>query len=1792
VTDKKKPPEGAEPFDWDRALSEWDEKAFKPEVAKELPPGPAEPARPAPRPLYRPPTDLMGKAPPPRPPPPTTAPRPAAPARRSLPPPTPIASSEPPTARVYDVGDDGDGATMITSMPDVLAVAPPPPPVPRPVSRSPVPAPRTASPLPPYPSRVGLPSSAAPTRSPSPPPVVSTPTSDAAIDVALELPEVRAQQATVPAADEIDDIMRAAVGSVPPPPSAGETRGEPVSKPDPTADPPASAPEPPRSRRVHRAGDVRSWSDERPASEWLSEGARAALEGRAAWLEDEARATVDKVVRARGLLACSEILATVGDLGHAEEIATEARTIAPSVALAHRQARALLPSPPDPDDYLVALDIEAKAAPGAAARAHTTLIAADVLRGRGDDDGAGKRLDQAARLAPGDARPAVARAARALGRQDLSNAALRLPESGELGPIAEAIGTALRLRGIERKESEERAATAGELLLKARRALERADVAGAAALVAELATIPELARGATWLAASLGAVARSGRAEAARRLEALADGGVEKARRALVARGLELADPVAVARSLAGASGFSAAEMLAIGALAGLPPAGPDEVAAAGARPEMMPLVAAVGVVTTPMDAEAAPVRATYAAGTPRSRAAVRLGRLLAAGAEPHEVEKAIDALAADAPLALPAIELELSARAGNWAGVSRALEGWGAGRRSPAERAICALAAAVIAERAGDSQRATDAFGAARKSDPLSEAALRALASLSVVDLVSELNVLADDLGEGVPAAILRLEAIARAESSLPEPTRAALLERVHRAAPSIPIASFLGERMARRAGDVESALRWIRERQAHATDPIEAAIDAVREARLLMSDASEDPSLAAERLREAHQARPSDVALRELYERTAPDASDAASWRERRAAESTGAARATMYFEAALAYERAGDEEGALRSAEGAASTDAPLGIIARERAELRTGRVARLADELLSAAKGVDDTRSRREAYQRLATLDATARHDPASALLWHRSIIEESPDSKPSLRHIEQHLIGEGRDDELEPIAAAIANVLRSTGSGESSAHAELAARLRMRGAAGSWDSSYELVELAAAEREPTIWALRMRQAHARARLDDDAFVDATVRLSQRATQSSDLAALLGQAGEAALRRDRLDEARAMLDRATSEDPGDVNAWATLKEARSRAGDSTGAAEAAEALARSSLVPEHQLAAWYEAGSLWDARAEASAEGERTKSQDRAVVALEAAAAIDVAQGDVFDRLSRIYAARGMQPELASLLERRIAGISDPQARLAMEVRRGRLLLDVGDRAAARRAFESALGERPDDPDALAAFADLCVAEKDWEAVEQGLVRLARLLPTPEEQRAVYARLGDLYSGPLVNLARAEVALKEVLKRGPDDVRTMEKLVDVYKRQNDAARAAELQLELIGRAQSPEEKRARILELAAIHENTAHDNRRAEQTLETARREFPQDVGLLRALAEFYVRHHQTPAVNILLDRAGADARRALAAGRFTPASFGVIAAVSDLRGKKDAAAASAAMLAALEGRPAQLSRAGERALDARLDDVLAPDVLTTALRALLAKTGDALDVVSPVDTRALGASTVPADAPIARLAASLAVAAGIGTIHVLSSPKLGAACMPIGARPPSPPCVVVGQSMLADDRIGPFLLYRAIKLIAAKASAFARSSPSDMAVLVSAWLKCFNPTWQPQGINPALLNAAGGKLQAAMPKRLDPDIGMLALEVAGAIGTQQVTLGPNAIAWGNRVALLALGDANVALDAIAASSTPATTAPAAPAERAAWIGRTPAARELITFGVTDAFADARGRLNLR
>jgi hypothetical protein len=328
--------------------------------------------------------------------------------------------------------------------------------------------------------------------------------------------------------------------------------------------------------------------------------------------------------------------------------------------------------------------------------------------------------------------------------------------------------------------------------------------------------------------------------------------------------------------------------------------------------------------------------------------------------------------------------------------------------------------------------------------------------------------------------------------------------------------------------------------------------------------------------------------------------------------------------------------------------------------------------------------------------------------------------------------------------------------------------------------------------------------------------------------------------------------------------------------------------------------------------------------------------------------------------------------------------------------------------------------------------------------------------------------------------------------------------------------------------------------------------------------------------------------MLLDRAAADARRAFGAGRFAPAIFEIMAAVYDLRGKKDASNVVSATLAAFTAAPATIHGADARSGDVRLDEVLAPDALSPALRALLARTGDALDAVYPVDARAIHAAALPSSAQSLRdLAQSIAAGMGIQGLQMYVSPDLGSSVLAAGSTPPT---IVVGEALLAPSSVlaRTFLLVRALKLVQAHAAALPRVPAKDLPALIAAWLQAFNPTWQPQGIPAPQLAEIGRRLSQVMARRVDPDVGLIALEVAGSIGTQAAALGPAALTWANRTGLLAVGDPNAALDGIAWTLGQTTGAPRSPQERASWIARTPEAKEIIAYSVSEQYSDARTR----
>lgn len=1528
-------------------------------------------------------------------------------------------------------------------------------------------------------------------------------------------------------------------------------------------DAPTSAP---RLERSPSAGDI---DDERPAADHLREqGALDEWRARAAWFEAEARASEDPGAKARGLLVASELLAMAGE-ARAKLLAQEAATTPGAPALASRQARGLAATAGEWKQVVIGLDVEARAMPTAEGKVHAAWYAAEIHRTRLVDDAArGRKLELAARASPGDPRAHLARVAAELAARTQRP---RWPDHPDLVPIVAASDELARLDGLNVPG----AGTASDLehFELARRAVAARDLPAAAKELASLAGVADLAIAARWLSAAFAAQSSATRAAAIDALSAVVElTHSPQAVRALAARALEAGDGSAALRAIDQGDALSREDAAALAALSGSDPTRLVQLARAlDGSADLSALAVAVAAYASLPHAE--PPLSTSSA---ERRSELVLGRALSAAAGAVS-SGAIGDLLAEFEAHHPghalarALALDLAAEAGSLAAVGDYVGAWpGGGPDLDRDRR---LAAALSYELASRSEAAVAEYRAVLAAEPGNEAAARAL--FSTADQAERGALLADvaeATSDGDHRALLLTEAALRRGWDDVD-TFEQLLGAASEAAPTLPFASRLGELGARVRGDATAVVGWLDRRRAASDDGVERALDGVREALLV---AETDLERAANLVDEAVAARPTDVGLRALSERLTPRAgAERGAWREELArASEDPATRRHLAIVAAMEYERAGDASGAARAADLLADEGGGVATIIAERTASAGTAAARLAERLLERAKETSDVAEQRELYERLSRLDAE-RGDASSALLWQTAILEHTPEHLPALRAIEQQYITLGRDDDLESVASALA---RSLHGSEASAHAWIAARLRAR--AHGWEAARELTDLAAAASDAPHWALRAALAYARGGSDDARLLALESRLAELAPTALDGATLSLRAAEAASRLDQLDRADALLARATELVPEHWVALSTRAEVLEARGQHAAAAAVYQAVAEGSGVAVHQLDAWFSAAVLW---LDSASDLERGRH------CLERAFDLNVRHDGAFNRLRDLYVAAGDRSKLAELLERRLAETTDAGERVSLEVTRGKALADVGDRAAAKAALAAALEVSPDHQDALTAFVELCLAEGDWESAEQSLLRLARGVTEPARQAEIYRQLAGLYDEHLDNPERAEVAYREVQKRLPDDISSLDRLIDVYGRLGNAARALECATALAERAASPEESRDRTVRLALVFESIAGDRRKAEATFDKAKKQWPHDGVLLRAHAEFYARGGESSALGVLLERSANEARRALSTGRFDASFFEVLATVAELRGQADAGVIARATLSALSGTPVDVPGAGLGAADPRLDDLLAPDALFPPLRVLLKKSGDALDAAYPIDLRALRAAPLPTEAAqLAAFVQQLSGAFGLGNVGVFVSPALGPVCMPVSS---SPPQLVLGKALFEaqDDAVRFFLIVRALKILQARAATFARTAPIDLWPVCAGWLLAFAPNWQPPGADAKKTAEARQRITPMLSKNVDQDAPVIALEVIGGIGNRATQLATAVNQLGNRAAILALGDPNAALRGVALATGLTGGPPEDPVERGKWIVRNPEARDLMVFSVSEAYAEARRRL---
>jgi tetratricopeptide (TPR) repeat protein len=1564
------------------------------------------------------------------------------------------------------------------------------------------------------------------------------------------------------------------------------------------------------------------FSDELDAAALLaSRGATSKVVARAEMLLAEAQLQSDKVARARLLLVASELYAQAGEDDLAAGTARDAHALAPNLAMPLRQHRAMMVRSGDWARASEALEAELRHMPTPEARAHAAWLLAEVSRVLHQDDAAAKkRVEQASRAHPTDPRQAVSKFIEAVGANDAAAIGkIRVPDPEAHADLAAAFSLSASLRGLPSKGGAARTPRhVAEAVLWAREALASNDPS-AVEQVMQLRQA-SFAAPASWVGAAFAAAKPDTRPNAVALLRTAADGSAHlQATRALARLAVETNQPVdgrdvtifgptdRVTLAAFDAAGSGPAARAARETLAGIVD---DAGANPGGEGETVAELSGAVIAALVGSPSQRLSRLRFAhAGEPAARAAALLGRTLGtAGGEPDgaapgmtaTIRDGIDAALTEVASAgsesgepsayVRALMLELDIDAGSAERVAQTVATWGS---ADAPDATATLAAAILAEVAGDAAGALKIYADLHQESPTSEAIARILAAeagdaplgtAALRDFAERVTTPQHKATLFTECAIrLQAEATAAADAEGGDKEAPTWTEAAESAAkiaaeadPEIPIATHLGELGARSRADQESLLDWLRFRRETSDDLVERAYDLVREA-LLVSDG--ESSTASTLLEEALRARPDDYCLRDLYERLSPEPpGDRGAWREARATELQGAGdgarqdASRLAVEAALEYERTGDLDAAARCARLADSLgERELSPIAAYRFALAGFGTAELVDALLPQARNATEPDLRIEIYERLAELDERGREDTASGLLFRRTILEENPTHVRTLRRVASALMSGGREEELEPIAMELARTLEG---GEAAAYAALASRLRWRTA---WEQTAEPVAIAYAQQPRPLWAIRQMSAHARHRGDHAVVASCERELLTLTDRPAEQATLALRAAESLSALGEVNAARDLLSAAVEACPQHVVARLSLASTLESLGAWEFAANELVAAAREIHSPEWRTELDFRAAVLLQ---------DKVGDVGRAREALERVSAVDPGHADVFDRLRAIYTSTGARSELAELLSRRLQGIDDPNERVEMEVMRGKALAEVGDSQEAKRALAAALEANPDHVEALSSFADLCHEEGDYEGSEQALIRLARLTADPDRQIDIYLRLGALYDDPLDNPERAEAAYQEILKRRPADESARLRLINLYRRSGNPTRALEEQNVLVNAAETPEDKCARTVELAEILEETG-ELKKAENTLVVARKSFPKSDLALRALVQFYQRTGQAPAAAVLLDRAVADARRALATGRFETFLFETLASAAELRGKAGAAEVANATVHAIEGRDSDLAGVGARAANASLDDLLAPEVMTPAFRELLLRTGPMLDTAFPYDLDAVRATALPSGSELGEEIHELAAAYGLGQLQVLASPVLGPICVPARSFPPT---LVLGATLVDQPESAErtFLLHRAMKVLQSNAAVFARTAPIDLWPLLAAYLRTFNREFSPQGVDATRFAEAQQRLARAVPDGLPADTSILAGDVVGTIGNRASTLNSAINGWGSRAGLLATGNPNVALTAIAWAGGNANGPPSSGKDRLTWIGRNAEARDLMIFSVADAYADARSR----
>jgi hypothetical protein len=888
------------------------------------------------------------------------------------------------------------------------------------------------------------------------------------------------------------------------------------------------------------------------------------------------------------------------------------------------------------------------------------------------------------------------------------------------------------------------------------------------------------------------------------------------------------------------------------------------------------------------------------------------------------------------------------------------------------------------------------------------------------------------------------------------------------------------------------------------------------------------------------------------------------------------------TYLERAAASYRAAGLPARAakvLRDASEARPNDQAIRV-QRKDAELQALEFARLAESAMRRAREATDDGERLVAFSAMAEVDRLARRDMQSARLSLQSIAELRPEHIPTAHALEWDALREDDPERIRSSARRLSEALPPDSADRLARHRLMVELLKtdsdimqadidrlLRGIDDSLESDPGLARqvLGAAYAKGDL-PLSLRALTALgSSLDDDV---------ERGALALDAAHVLQRLGDP-------ERALEVLDAAQSH-PLAREGEARLLHAAKRWEDAARAYQDAAVRAKDN----HRAASlWREAACIFE---------KELDDQARAVDAWVAAANCDLTYLDVYRRLAALYRSQGEPDLLATLTDLRIDAGADTPTLVGLLLEKARQRRERGDMEGVTDALNECLELDPHNFAALQELVDTHRATENWQGAAEGLIRIARLNRTTDEQIWAFSQLAETYDVHLQDLPRAEASLRRVAKLTPTHIETLDLLASVLSRQDKNVEAARLLEELVRRAGSDAQDRDYRIRLARAVES-AGQARQAELMLENLRGQQPTDPDVILAFADYYQRQGAGPAEAMHLNRAVSDLRTAINANPGSEGSWTTLVRVLARRhGPGPASCAASAAIAI--GHPALLFEGdvtprgealGETKvpLSTVVDSIVAPPGLPQTLRRLFSLCEHSFDKVLPFDANAWRLrKPLGPHRGLTEEAGAVAEALGISEPRLKVTYVAPVACMPVGGDPPT---LVVGGNLheLTTPQERVFLFARALRIASHHLAPALRARPEDLDVALLALLQGHEAS-RAQQPEPRQMQDLRKKLLKAVPRRWRDEVESLVLELRGnaAFATRAV---PFAIAeLGDRVALTLTGDVPSAVDAllkIAGHDVPANDA-----SRLSAIQETPEAWALVRFAISDSHFEARAQ----